>query len=360
MSRPAAGPPRGAPPTAVAEPLRIGVLGAARIAEQAIVTPSRVTGDRLVAVAARQRDRAEAFAARFGVEHVLDTYADVVTAPDVELVYNPLANALHGPWNLTAVRAGKHVLSEKPFAANADEARTVRDAARAAGVVALEGFHYLFHPVILRAREILASGEIGELRHVEALTRMPAPGDDDPRWSLELAGGSLMDLGCYGLHAHRMLAAFAGGRPELVRARGGERAGRLGVDEWMDAEFAFPSGTTGRSLSHMADDWCMTLRLVGSAGELTVADYVQPHKDDRVIVTSSAGTRTEELGKRSSYCYQLEAVRAHLREGRPLPLDVDDAVETAEMIDAIYVAAGFEPRPAWGGADRLTSGEPAR
>jgi predicted dehydrogenase len=250
-------------------------------------------------------------------------------------------------------------LSEKPFAANAGEACAVRDAALAAGVIALEGFHYLFHPVILRAHEILASGEIGELRHVEALTQMPAPTEDDPRWSLELAGGSLMDLGCYGLHAHRMLAPYADGRPELVRAQGGERAGRPGVDEWMDAEFAFPSGATGRSLSHMADDWCMTLRLVGSTGELTVADYVQPHKDDRVIVTSRAGTRTEELGKRSSYCYQLEAVRAHLRDGRPLPIDADDAVENAEMIDAIYAAAGFAPRPAWGGADTPSSGQPA-
>ena len=328
------------------EPLRIGILGAARIADLAIASPARATGDRLVAVAARDRGRAEAFAARHGVEQVLGSYADVVTAPEVELVYNPLANALHGPWNLAAVRAGKHVLSEKPFAANAAEAREVRDAARAAGVTVLEGFHYLFHPVVLRAHEILASGEIGELRHVEALTKMPAPPDTDPRWSLDLAGGSLMDLGCYGLHAHRMLAPFAGGKPALVRARGGVRAGRPGVDEWMDAEFAFPSGATGRSLSHMADDWCMTLRLVGSAGELTVADYVQPHKDDRVSVTTGAGTRVEELGKRSSYLYQLEAVRAHLREAARLPIDVDDAVETAEMIDAIYITAGFEPRPA--------------
>ncbi|GAA5162944.1 Gfo/Idh/MocA family oxidoreductase [Pseudonocardia eucalypti] len=328
------------------EPLRIGILGAARIADLAIVAPARVTGDRLVAIAARDRDRAEAFAALRGVEQVLGSYPEVVTAPEVELVYNPLANALHGPWNRAAVRAGKHVLSEKPFAANAAEAREVRDAARAAGGTVLEGFHYLFHPVVARAHEILASGEIGELRHVEALTKMPAPPDTDPRWSLDLAGGALMDLGCYGLHAHRMLAPFAGGKPTLVAARGGERAGRPGVDEWMDAEFAFPNGATGRSLSHMADDWCMTLRLVGSTGELTVADYVQPHKDDRVSVTTGARTRTEELGKRSSYLYQLKAVRAHLREGAPLPIDIDDAVETAEMIDAIYIAAGFEPRPA--------------
>src|SRR3712207_6322821 len=76
-----------------------------------------------------------------------------------------------------------------------------------------------------------------------------------------------------------------------------ESAGRPGVDKWMEAEFAFPGGATGRSLSHMADDWCMTLRLIGSTGELTVADYVQPHKDDRVLVTNRAGTRNEELGK---------------------------------------------------------------
>jgi predicted dehydrogenase len=327
------------------EPLRIGVLGAARIAEPALVAPTRVTGDRLVAVAARDRGRAERFAQQHGVERALDGYREVVSDPEVELVYNPLANALHGPWNLAAVRAGKTVLSEKPFAANAAEAHEVREAAVAAGVRVVEGFHYLFHPVMRRAHEILASGEIGELREVAAVTTMPAPPDADPRWSFALAGGSVMDLGCYGLHAHRMLAPFGGGEPELVGARGGERSGAPGVDEWMEADFAFPNGVTGRSLSSMAADWCMRLTLVGSRGEVTVADYVQPHKDDRVLVTVGGGTRTEELGKRSSYLYQLEALRAHLRESAPFPLDVDDAVRNAEMIDEIYVAAGFGPRP---------------
>jgi predicted dehydrogenase len=96
------------------EPLRIGVLGAARIAGLAIVGPARTTSDRLVAVAARDRRRAEAFAASHGVERVLDGYADVVADPEVEVVYNPLANGLHGPWNLAAIAAGKHVLTESP------------------------------------------------------------------------------------------------------------------------------------------------------------------------------------------------------------------------------------------------------
>jgi len=98
---------------ATAAPIRIGVLGAARIADLAIVRPARVTGHRLVAIAARDRRRAEDFARRHGVERVLCTYSDILADSDVEAICNPLANALHGPWNLAALQAGKHVLSEK-------------------------------------------------------------------------------------------------------------------------------------------------------------------------------------------------------------------------------------------------------
>jgi predicted dehydrogenase len=223
-------------------PLRIGLLGAARIAALAIVDPAHTTGDRLVAVAARDRRRAEAFAASHGVERVLDTYADVVADPEVEVVYNPLANGLHGPWNLVAIAAGKHVLTEKPSASNAAETREVRDAATAAGLTLLEGFHYLYHPVTRRLHELLATGELGQLRRVEVDMVIPAPDDDDPRWSLELAGGALMDLGCYSLHAHRMLAPWAGGPPRVGAARCGERAGHPGVDEWLEATWSSPAG----------------------------------------------------------------------------------------------------------------------
>jgi predicted dehydrogenase len=328
------------------EPLRIGVLGAARIAELAIVSPARATGDRLVAVAARDRSRAEAFADRHGVERVLDSYAEVVTDPEVEIVYNPLANALHGPWNLAAIAAGKHVLTEKPFASNAAEAAEVRDAAVAAGVVVLEGFHYLHHPVTRRLHELLDSGELGELRQVEVDVVIAAPADDDPRWSLDLAGGALMDLGCYSLHAHRVLAPWAGGPPGLVAARGGERAGRPGVDEWLEADLVFPNGARGSARCHMAgEERRMTYRIVGDRGEAAALNFVEPHLDDRIIVTTPDGERVEELGRRSSYTYQLEALRAHLREGARLPIDLDDAVETMQLIDDCYRIAGFSPRP---------------
>jgi predicted dehydrogenase len=328
------------------EPLRIGVLGAARIAGLAIVAPAHTTGDRLVAVAARDPARAEAFAAEHGVERVLGSYAEVVADPEVEVVYNPLANGLHGPWNLAAVAAGRHVLTEKPSASNATEAAEVRDAATAARVTVLEAFHYLHHPVTRRLLELLDTGELGELRRVEVDAIIPAPADGDPRWSLELAGGALMDLGCYSLHAHRILAPWAGGPPRLVAARGGERPGRPGVDEWLEADLEFPSGATGSARCNMAGDrdrW--PFRIVGTRGEATAANFVQPHVDDRVLISTNDGDRVEHLGHRSSYTYQLEALRTHLRDATPLPVGRDDAVDTMTLIDACYRTAGFAPRP---------------
>ncbi|MCH5670824.1 Gfo/Idh/MocA family protein [Streptomyces gilvus] len=331
---------------AVAKPLRIGVLGAARITERALIDPARAAGHRLVAVAARDRSRAEAFAAGHGVERVVNSYADLLADPEVEVVYNPLANGLHGPWNLAALAAGKHVLSEKPSASNAEEAAEVREAAAKAGTVFMEAFHYLFHPVTRRLHEIVESGEIGELRAVETLVAIPAPPDADPRWSLALAGGAVMDLGCYSLHAVRMLAPWAGGAPRLVSARGGERAGAPGVDEWLDAELEFPNGATGSARCHMAyDELEMSCRIIGTEGEVSAPNFVLPQLDDRVVVRTARGERTERLGTRSSYTYQLEAFAARVRGGAPLPLGPKDAVATMTLIDACYRAAGFEPRP---------------
>jgi predicted dehydrogenase len=226
--------------------LRIGVLGASRIAEQAIVGPAAELGHRLVAVAARDLQRATAFATKHHVEKVLEGYQAVLDDPEVDVIYNPLANALHAPWNLAAIAAGKPVLTEKPFARNKTEAVAVAQAAEAAGVTVLEGFHYFFHPVMQRAYAVAGGGEMGEITRVEVRMAMPTPADSDPRWSLELAGGALMDLGCYGLHIMRSLGRLDAdglrGRPSVLRAHADERS--PGVDAWCDVELAFPGGAT--------------------------------------------------------------------------------------------------------------------
>ncbi|WP_298801230.1 Gfo/Idh/MocA family oxidoreductase [uncultured Pseudokineococcus sp.] len=352
---PAPEPTTSGPLSTAGAPLRLGVLGAARITEEALTEPARRTGHRLVAVAARDRARAQGLADRAGVERVHGSYAELLADDDVEVVYDPLPNALHGTWNLAAVRAGRHVLTEKPSTACAADARAVRDAAAAAGVHVVEAFHHLHHPVHRRLVELLASGELGELRRVEVDMLVPAPGDDDPRWSLELGGGALMDLGCYGLRTLRELAPLVGGEPVVTGARAVEHPDHPGVDAELVADLALPSGATAVVRSRMGgDDVVFSCRLVGSRGEATAPCFVKPQWDDRVVVRVGDDERTEHLGTRSSYDHQLDALTRLLRQGPsaqgPSPQDpdlgADDAVATMELVDACYAAAGLGARPA--------------
>ncbi|MFC0447486.1 Gfo/Idh/MocA family protein [Rhodococcus jostii] len=323
--------------------LRIGVLGASRIAELAIVKPAQILGHRLVAVAARDRGRAEAFAQTHGVERVLDSYADLIADPEVDVIYNPLANAFHAEWNLKAIAAGMAVLTEKPFARNAAQAELVRNAARERNVPIMEGFHYLFHPIIGRMFTLLEDGTLGVLQRVEVVMRMPEPKPDDPRWSFDLAGGAVMDLGCYGLHVHRQLGRFAGGEPTVVAARAVERT--AGVDESMDIDLIFPNGATGSSINSMNwDRFEMTLRLVGDRGQALAHDYMLQYGDDRITITTDAGTTVEHLGTQSTYTYQLDVVAQHLADGTAFPIGADDAVTTMELIDSTYRTAGLPLR----------------
>ena len=339
------------------EPLRIGVLGAARISPLSIIGPAAATGARVVAVAARHRHRAETFAQTHGIEHVHDSYADVIADPEVEAIYNPLANSLHAPWNTAAILAGKHVLSEKPFASNTPEAIRVRDVAQGRPLVLFEGFHYLYHPLMQRLLELLADGELGELQRVESILLMPAPPADDPRWSLALAGGALMDLGCYALHAQRVLGDFAGGEPRLVGATGAEGAGNHGIDAWADVHLEFPSGANGLARCSMTSEhWDMSLRVVGTSGEAFLPDFLYQQSDDRIIITSRSGERTEHCGSETSYTYQLRAFIDAVRHGAPYRTGADDAVATMSLIDKCYRAIGLKPRPAHTGPAALPPG----
>ncbi|HEX3333814.1 MAG TPA: Gfo/Idh/MocA family oxidoreductase, partial [Acidimicrobiales bacterium] len=149
--------------------LRVGILGAARIAPTALVKPARRTGRvQVTAVAARDPQRAEQFAHKNGIPRVLATYADLVNDPELDAVYNPLPNGLHGHWTIAAIKAGKHVLCEKPFTANANEARAVAEAVNGnPGLVVMEAFHYQYHPFCRRLVEIVRSGELGNIANID-------------------------------------------------------------------------------------------------------------------------------------------------------------------------------------------------
>jgi predicted dehydrogenase len=319
--------------------LRIGTLGAAKIAPPAIVKPARaVDGVELVAVAARDRARAESFASKHSIPRVLDSYDDLVADPQIDAIYNPLPNGLHGAWTIRALEAGKHVLCEKPFTANADEARMVAKVAADTGLVAMEAFHWRYHPLATRLLEIVEREELGTLRHVGASMCAPLLSGNDIRWQLDLAGGSLMDMGCYPVSFVRVMT---GEEPEVVSAVARERT--PGIDRFLRADLRFPSGVTATIRCGMLSARVIDVSglLVGDRGRVRVLNPFAPHYFSRVRVRTDAGRRVEKPTRIPTYDFQLQAFRNAVREGMPIPTGPDFAIANMEVIDAIYTAAGL-------------------
>jgi predicted dehydrogenase len=322
--------------------LRIGILGAARVAPNAIIKPARDnTETEVVAVAARDPQRAKDFADKHGVPRIVGSYADLLADREVDAVYNPLPNGLHGRWTLAALEAGKHVLCEKPFTANADEARTVAKAAKESGLVAMEAVHYRYHPLARRMREIVASDELGPIRHVEASFCFPLLNGGDIRYNRELAGGALMDAGCYAVHIVRMLADA---EPEVVAVKAKLR--NLDVDRAVTAELRFPSGATGVVRCSMlgARVFQISAKAVGARGEMRVINPLAPHMYHRLSVRGADGRRVERLTRRPSYAFQLDAFAGAALRGEPLLTPLSDSIANMSVIDSIYRAAKLEPR----------------
>jgi predicted dehydrogenase len=323
-------------------PIRIGILGAARIAPLALTNPARGNDEVVVAaVAARDPSRAQAFAARHGIERAHTGYEALIADPGVDAVYNPLPNGLHGRWTRAALAAGKHVLCEKPFTANAAEAREVAEEAARSDRVVMEAFHYRYHPLTLRVEEIIASGELGRLRRVEAAMCFPLPKFSDIRYDYSLAGGATMDAGCYAVHIARTLG---GSTPEVVAAQAKLRDPR--VDRAMTAELRFAGGHTGRVRCSMwsTDVLRLSAKVVGDRGELRVLNPVTPQFFHRLTVRTPEGSRVERFGRRATYAYQLDAFAAAVLRGEPVKTSPQDAVENMTVIDDIYRAAGLPLR----------------
>jgi predicted dehydrogenase len=321
--------------------VRIGILGAAGIAPEALINPARSVDEvEIIAVAARDRARARDFAAEYDIPIVHDSYEALLADPDVDVVYNPTPNGLHGKWTIAAVQAGKHVLCEKPFTANAAEARLVAAAVRATDRTVIEAFHYRYHPLTLRTIEIVQSGKLGRLVSVEAaFGGMGAP-RDDIRWSLPLAGGSLMDIGCYPVH---LLRSVVGSEPTVTHASADQAD--PGVDADMRIELAFPDEVSGLVRTSMQSPEAYNYaRFVGEDGELEVENPFIPMRGNKLTITSGDQSRTETTTTEPSYNFQLRALVDVLQRGAPVITNLDGAVKNMEVIDAAYLAAGMEPR----------------
>jgi predicted dehydrogenase len=293
-------------------------------------------------VGARDPARAQAYATLHGIPNVAASYADLIARDDVDLVYVALPAAMHAEWSIRALEAGKAVLCEKPFAMSASEARAMVAAAKRADRPLIEAFHYRHHGVLRRAFEIASSGKIGRLKHADAAFEVPIAYDSQElRWVAPLGGGALMDLGCYCIHALRMVAA---GEPQVERA---SATIQNGVDAGMDAELRFADGLTARArCSMVASPPNARLFVEGERGSFEILNFVAPQIGCRFTVTVDGTTTVEATDGPSTFAAQLAHVGDVLLRGATPLAGGADAIANMTAIDSIYAAAGVQrPQP---------------
>jgi xylose dehydrogenase (NAD/NADP) len=277
----------------------------------------------VVAVGSRSRERAEAYARARGIPRAHGSYEALLADGDVDVVYVSLPNALHTEWALRALGAGKHVLCEKPFSDRAADVERCFDAADESGLVLSEGFMWRHHPQADRLVELVRGGAIGELREVRAAFGFVLDRDDDPRWDPELAGGSLMDVGCYCVSAARLLA----GEPDTID--GEATATRNGVDAHFTATLGFPGGVTAH-LECAFDAELTGLEAIGSDGRIVLPD---PWHGRHPVIELN-GERIQ-VKRANPYRRELGDVEAAISDGRPPRLGREDAIGQARVLEAL-------------------------
>jgi predicted dehydrogenase len=317
----------------LAEPVRWGVLSTAAINKKVLAGARLSSAVRVVAVASRDGERAAAFAAGHDIPRWYAGYPALLADPDVEAVYVPLPNALHHEWTLAALRAGKHVLCEKPYSRRPEQVTEAFALARSGGLVLSEAFMYRYSPQIRRLAELVASGAIGELRLVTASFSHPMPDAADIRASAGLDGGSLMDVGCYCVSAFRLLA----GEPRRVTAQA--VAAPSGVDETFVATLSFAGGVLAHLDSGFRIPGRSHLEVVGSRGTVRVSDPwhgVTPGLE----LTGADGVRVQvPVEVANAYQLELEEFGAAVRGVPSSVLGEADALGQARTIEALYQSA---------------------
>lgn len=323
--------------------LRFGILGAARIAPNALIKPARVVSNvEIIAVAARDKNKAATFAQLHNIPRVFDSYDALVNDPNVDAIYNPLPNSLHYEWTIRALRAGKHVLCEKPIASNAREAEEMARVADETGRVLMEAFHYRYHPLAQRVQEIVVGGELGTVRELEANFFIPLfLRPRDIRFQYELAGGALMDTGCYCVNFLRRLGKS---EPRVVSARARKISPQ--VDRLMFAEMVFENGVHAKLGCSLAafPPVKISARVVGDAGALHISNPFVPQYYNGLKVETKNRTRRERITREPTYNFQLRAFLAAARGEHTNSTDAHDGVKNMHVMDAIYQKAGMKPR----------------
>ncbi|QBD82265.1 Gfo/Idh/MocA family oxidoreductase [Ktedonosporobacter rubrisoli] len=323
------------------ELVRWGVISAANIGVRAVSPAIHASSNgRLVAVGSRDPQRAAELYAFAPHVRIYGDYVSVINDPDIDAVYIPLPNSLHAEWTIRALEAGKHVLCEKPLATTVEEGKKMLEAARANKVLLMEAFMYRFHPQVVWALEQIKAGVIGSVKLVRASFSFDIRGrSTNVRLRPELAGGSLMDIGCYPLNLCR---AIYGHPPRTVAAR--VYAPRPGaVDMAMNAVLDFGEGRFGLIDSSFELARRQMAEIVGDEGSITIPVPFTPGDHAVAVFVTKGGNMNEQSFTRvDQYRLEVEHFANCIRTGQEPEMSLNETLENLATIEAIYQAAGHD------------------
>ncbi len=295
----------------------------------------------VTAIASRDLAKAQQAAGPLGIAKAYGSYEALLADPEIDAIYNPLPNHLHVPWSIKAAEAGKHVLCEKPIGLSVAEARELMAVRDRTGVQIGEAFMVHCHPQWLRAREIIRSGEIGELRAMlgafSYFNRDPKNIRNDPK----IGGGGLMDIGCYPITMSRFLF----GEEPLRVASVMELDPEMGTDRLTSAVLHFASGQSVFTCSTQAVPY-QTFQILGTHGriEMEIPFNAPPDRVTRLFVDTGAdlfggGKRTEEFPICDQYTIQGDLFSLAVRGGGAVPTPLEDSVANMQVIEAVARSA---------------------
>lgn len=326
-----------------AERVRWGIPGAANIANR-YVAPAITTSSNgeLVAVASRNPARARDIYAFVPGVRVYSDYDSLLNDPEIDAIYNPLPNSLHAEWSIRALRAGKNVLCEKPLAVTAEEGARMVEVAQTSGKLLMEAFMYRFHPQTVWTLKQIADGRIGTVRLIYAsfsFNIMTPPRPKDIRLQAALAGGSLMDVGCYPINLCR---AVYGHSPIAASARVYTPAdfevelSANAVLDYGDGRFALIDSSFDLPARQGA-------QIIGDAGKITIPVPFTPGIHEATVILSVEGqTIHQHFAPVDQYRLEVEHFGSCVQFGHTPELSLAVSLENLATIEAIYRSAGYE------------------
>ncbi len=318
----------------MADRVRWGVLGAAKIAVEKVIPAMRNgASSQVVAIASRNLEKARKAAHSLGIPKAYGTYEELLADPEVEVIYNPLPNHLHVPWSIRAAEAGKHVLVEKPVSLSVAECRTLMEARDRTGVKIGEAFMVRTHPQWIRSRELLRSGEIGQLRCIATAFSFYGRDPANVRNILEYGGGGLLDLGCYAVQVARY---FFGAEPQRVVSLI-ERDPEMKIDSLASVLLDFPKGQSLFTCSMQMFPH-QRVQIIGDRGriEIEIPFNAPPDRHCRIFVNTAEGIRVEELPVCDQYGIQGELFSKAVRGQGDVPTPLEDSIRNMAVLEAIF------------------------